>query len=250
MRWMLWRSLSIDDQVVCPGSGQVIGWDRGRPVRHAPQASSLSKIIFVQSFSRFALIAGGTPAVPANHLRGRSNHLVGGVQVHVTIKQEMRVVKIKLALSVAFMFLACLTLIPIANARPTAGKRRAAGRKLVKVYFYHEPGEYIDLAPVKRYVSAANPARAAIEALLEGPTREEQSRGFDGLASADQFRIGSLRIVGGTARVNFVVSKTWSGFPGDTAPIRFKKAVELTLQQFPDVRSVIVTLNGDPKFDE
>lgn len=158
--------------------------------------------------------------------------------------------KIKLALSVAFVFLTCLTLVPITSASPAAGQRRAPGRKLVKVYFYHEPGEYIDLAPVKRYVRAATPARAAIEALLGGPTREEVSRGFDGLASADQFRIASLRIAGGIARVNFVVSKTWAGFPGDTAPIRFKKAVELTLKQFPNVRSVIVTLNGDPNFEQ
>jgi hypothetical protein len=59
-----------------------------------------------------------------------------------------------------------------------------------------------------------------------------------------------LRIAGGTARVNFVVSKTWAGFPGDTAPSRFKKAVELTLKQFPNVQSVIVTLNGDPNFEQ
>jgi hypothetical protein len=46
---------------------QVIVWDRGRPARNAPQARSLSKVIF-QTISRFALTAGGTPAVPTNHL--------------------------------------------------------------------------------------------------------------------------------------------------------------------------------------
>ena len=157
-------------------------------------------------------------------------------------------VKIKGAFPVAFMFLACLALISITNASPASGKRRAPARKLVKVYFYHEPGEYIDLAPVKRYVSGASPARAAIQALLEGPTREEQRRGFEGIA--DEFRIGSLGIVGGTARINFVASRTWMGWAGDLAPIRFKKAVELTLKQFPNVQSVIVTLNGDPNFEQ
>ena len=48
---------------------QVICWDGGRPARIAPQTRRLSKILR-QSFSRFALIAGGTPAVPANHLSG------------------------------------------------------------------------------------------------------------------------------------------------------------------------------------
>jgi spore germination protein GerM len=144
---------------------------------------------------------------------------------------------------------ACLTLVSTASAGLTPGKGQAQRRKQVKVYFYHEPGEYIDLAPVKRYVSPAAPARAAIVALLNGPNAEERSRGFDGLASASDFRIGSLKIKDGTARINFVASRTWAGFPGDTAPIRFKKAVELTLAQFPNVRRAIVTLNGDPNFD-
>lgn len=142
----------------------------------------------------------------------------------------------------------CLTLIVISSASPAAAKGQR--RKLVKVYFYHEPGEYIDLAPVKRSVSPVSPARAAIIALLGGPTAAERSKGFDGLASASEFSIGSLKIKDGTARINFVASRTWAGFPGDTAPIRFKKAVELTLKQFPNVSSVIVTLNGDPNFDE
>jgi hypothetical protein len=61
---------------------QVIVWDRracgvpnrcfsicwgARPARNAPQARSLSKVIS-KPFSRLALTAGGTPAVPANHL--------------------------------------------------------------------------------------------------------------------------------------------------------------------------------------
>lgn len=145
---------------------------------------------------------------------------------------------------------ACLTLIPTSSVGQTPGKAQAPRRKQIKVYFYHDPGEYIDLAPVKRYVNPASPARAAIIALLNGPTAAERSRGFDGLASASEFSIGSLKIKDGTARINFVVSRTWAGFPGDTAPIRFKKAVELTLQQFPNVRRAIVTLNGDPNFAE
>jgi spore germination protein GerM len=155
----------------------------------------------------------------------------------------MRIAKAFVSIST----LICMTLIMISSAAPAAAKGQR--RKLVKVYFYHEQGEYIDLSPVKRSVSLVSPARAAIEALLGGPTAEEQRRGFDGLASASDFRIGSLTIKNGTARINFVARKTWAGFPGDTAPIRFKKAVELTLKQFPSVRNVIVMLNGDSNFD-
>lgn len=120
--------------------------------------------------------------------------------------------------------------------------------KEVKVYFYHDPGEYIDLAPVTRSVNAAAPARPAIEALLKGPTAAERRRGFESLASAGGFRIGSLKISGGAARINFVSTRRWAGWPGDLAPVRFKTAVELTLKQFPSIRRVIVSLNGDEKF--
>ena len=155
--------------------------------------------------------------------------------------------KIKRVLSV-LIALACL--LPLQSLTARAAKGKPLKRKLVKVYFYHDPGEYIDLAPVERNVSAVSPARAAIEALLEGPTPAEERRGFSSLASANEFAIGSLKIVGGTARVNFVASRTWMGWPGDLAPARFRKAVELTLKQFPNVRSVIVSLNGNPKFDD
>lgn len=129
-----------------------------------------------------------------------------------------------------------------------APQAKVVNRKEVKVYFYHDPGEYIDLAPVTRSVNAVAPARPAIEALLKGPTAVERRRGFESLASASQFRIGSLKISGGTARINLVSKRSWAGWPGDLAPVRFKTAVELTLKQFPSVERVIVSLNGDEKF--
>ena len=134
---------------------------------------------------------------------------------------------------------------PSVSAAP---QRKVAARKEVKVYFYHDPGEYIDLAPVTRSVNAIAPARPAIEALLKGPTAAEKRRGFGPLASASEFRIGSLKISGGTARVNFISNRRWAGWPGDLAPVRFKTAVELTLKQFPSVQRVIVSLNEDEKF--
>ena len=135
-----------------------------------------------------------------------------------------------------------------ASAVSAAPQQKVVARKEVKVYFYHDPGEYIDLAPVMRSVNAVAPARPAIEALLKGPTAAERRRGFDSLASASDFRIGSLKISGGTARINFISTRRWHGWPGDLAPVRFKTAVELTLKQFPSVRRVIVSLNGDEKF--
>lgn len=134
---------------------------------------------------------------------------------------------------------------------PLAGTSIRAAQKpqKIKIYFYHEPGEYIDLAPVTRAIRSTRPARAAIQALLKGPTAAERKKGFDGLASASDFKIGTLRIRDGTARINFVVGEDWRGFPGDIAPARFKKAVELTLKQFSIVKKVIVSLNGDVNFE-
>lgn len=141
--------------------------------------------------------------------------------------------------------LACL-LFSLASNRTTAAAQKP---QTIKIYFYHEPGEYIDLSPVTRTIRTASPARAAIQGLLKGPTAAERKNGFDGLASASDFKIGSLSIRNGTARINFIVAEDWRGFPGDIAPARFKKAVELTLKQFPTVKEVVVSLNGDVNFD-
>lgn len=147
------------------------------------------------------------------------------------------------------MFFAILAACVIAGAAQQGGAKPRPKAQTIKIYFYHDPGEFIDLAPVTRVIRSAAPARAAIEALLAGPTAEEQTRGFDGLASASEFAIAKLTIRNGVARINFVASRTWAGFPGDTAPARFKKAVELTLKQFPAVRRVVVSLNGDVDFE-
>lgn len=140
-----------------------------------------------------------------------------------------------------------LVIIFACAAAPVVSQTKAA-RKDVKVYFYHDPGEYIDLAPVMRSVNAVAPARPAIEALLKGPTAAERRRGFDSLVNPGDFRIGSLKISSGTARINFISTRRWHGWPGDLGPVRFKTAVELTLKQFPSVQRVIVALNGDEKF--
>ena len=140
----------------------------------------------------------------------------------------------------------CLLLAPSVNTSSAASQRP----QKIKIYFYHDPGEYIDLGPVTRVMRTNSPARAAIQALLKGPTAAERKKGFDGLASASEFAIGSLTIRNGTARINFVASRDWRGFPGDIAPARFKKAVELTLKQFPSVKEVIVSLNGEVNFDQ
>jgi len=153
----------------------------------------------------------------------------------------------------AFLFLVLGLAGLLAAQISDAHSREASGKpktKKVKIYFYHDPGEYIDLSPVERRVSAVSPARAAINALLKGPTAAERKKGFDDLAGTAELAIGSLRISRGTTTINFVANRAWHGWPGDLGPVRFKKAVELTLKQFPNVQTVIVSLNGEKNFEQ
>lgn len=144
-----------------------------------------------------------------------------------------------------------LALVTLASgsALPTA---QAQGKKEVRVYLYRENAEsstnIFGLVPVKRMVSATTPARGALEALLAGPTAAEEAQGYVTLY-VKEFAIGRLSIKGGTANVNFVASRTWPGWAGDMSPGRFREAVTRTLKQFPTVKRVVVSVNGDPKFD-
>ncbi len=56
----------------------MICWDRGRPARSCPQARN-----YEIKYSRFALIAGGTPAVPAIHLTGGRASQVAALQIRL-----------------------------------------------------------------------------------------------------------------------------------------------------------------------
>ena len=148
------------------------------------------------------------------------------------------------------VILIALLFLGIARSTTATPQQGSPTNKEVKVYFYHDPGEYIDISPVARVVNRTAPARAAIEALLKGPNSRERKHGFESLIEPNDFRIGSLSIKEGKAMINFVSRRSWLGWSGDLSAVRFKKAVELTLKQFPTVQEVIVSLNGDTKFDD
>ncbi len=144
----------------------------------------------------------------------------------------------------------CLVMTSYAEVCVGQGRSKnlASQGQRIKIYFYHDPGEYIDLSPVTRVIRTSAPARSALRALLAGPTAGEKKQGFDSLVDPSKFSIASLSIRNGVARVNFI-TRRWLGWAGDLGAVRFKKAVELTLKQFSNVTSVIVSLNGDANFD-
>jgi spore germination protein GerM len=104
----------------------------------------------------------------------------------------------------------------------------------------------LELFPVSRLVNRAAPARPALEALLAGPTAEEQAHGILRLDTVG-LSIGTLSIQNGIARVDFTSgpAHSWSG---DLSPARFRLAVERTLLQFHAVQSVRVSVDGDEEF--
>ncbi len=157
----------------------------------------------------------------------------------------MKIKRILMAVALLFLVLA-----PVYNAQTTAA--RAQAKKSVQVFFWRDRESSVKnpygISAVTRSVSARSPAREALEALLKGPTVEEQKQGYLTMY-VEEFSISLLRIKDGTARVSFVASRNWPGWAGDLSPGRFREAVTRTLKQFPNVRRVIISINGDTKFD-
>ena len=151
--------------------------------------------------------------------------------------------------------LAAVLLVSGLCAGVSAQGRGSARTTEVQVYFPME-GDAPDstknpwnLQPVARRVPAAAPLRPAIEALLKGPTRQEQQKGF-GPLDAKGIYIVKLAVKGGTAYASFAHRKSWPGWSGDLSPFSFGDAVERTMKQFPHVRSTVVCVDGLVNFGD
>lgn len=85
-------------------------------------------------------------------------------------------------------------------------------------------------------------ARAALEQVIVGPTREEQERGYRSFVPTDAV-INQLVISGGVATVDFSGSfdRVLGACNRDTARVQIEK----TLLQFSTVTSVVLSVNGD-----
>lgn len=142
-------------------------------------------------------------------------------------------------------------LCPGAGAQADKSARTAE----VQVYFPKE-GDSADvnnnpwnLQPVARRVPAAAPLRPAIEALLAGPTPQEERQGFGGLDVRGLYVV-KVAVKGGTAYANFAHRRDWAGWSGDLSPFSFGDAVERTMKQFPHVRRAVVCVDGVVNFGD
>ncbi len=104
------------------------------------------------------------------------------------------------------------------------------------------------IEPVSRMVDGRSPALGAMKALIVGPTAEEKSKGLYA-PYTEYLSIKRLVITRGTAHLSLRTTRRgWARWPGDMAPGRFTAAIEKTLKQFPNVRRVMICLDGYADF--
>lgn len=119
----------------------------------------------------------------------------------------------------------------------------------VKVYFweFNREGGGDDMIPFTRYVDKRAPLRPTIEALLAGPTKEEDPDGFSSVAYGD-VKLSAVAIRRATVRIDFTRTISDDYNPGDLQTLRFEDAVIRTAKQFPEIKKVIVCVNGINEF--
>ncbi|MDM7921836.1 MAG: GerMN domain-containing protein [Pyrinomonadaceae bacterium] len=134
--------------------------------------------------------------------------------------------------------------VPLKTSAQTEGTRK------VTVYFWemNRDTEGDDLVPFVRYVDAKAPLRPTLEALLAGPTKEEDLEKFTTVRYDDDLKLDKVEIRGRTARIDFTRDVGGDTNPGDLLTLRFEDAVIRTAKQFPNIEKVIVCVNGLNEF--
>jgi hypothetical protein len=105
----------------------------------------------------------------------------------------------------------------------------------------YDPENPFGLAPVRRRVDARSPLRNTLRVLTEGVTREEEKQKM--FSATFGIKLLSVRLENGTAFAYFTMPED-ATFSGDGSPFMFKQAVEKTALQFPQVKKVVVCLDG------
>jgi hypothetical protein len=128
-----------------------------------------------------------------------------------------------------------------------ASAQKSSPLKEVQIFLMKQPYDDSDpknpfgLKPVTRKVSAKSPLREALLALMKGPTVAEEAEGFS--SSTYGIQLLSVKIKRGVAYTYFTMPEG-ATFSGDGSPFLFENAVERTAKQFPNVRKVVVCLDG------
>jgi len=149
----------------------------------------------------------------------------------------------------------------IADGRPATSPtgRETTGEtaREVKVYFSRHPESDADMTavfPVTRTAPDAGVARAALQALVAGPTQAETDAGY--FSELGSMLVGpsscgaddaTIRISDGAATVRFCRDVRSAGIGQDA---RAQSAINATLKQFSTIQRVrLLTREGDCLFD-
>lgn len=121
------------------------------------------------------------------------------------------------------------------------------GEDKVKVYFNNDKldPEFScnKVFPVEREIEKTEAvARAALEELFRGPTKEEKSRGFF-TSINPEVKIQKLTIENGTAKVDFDEQLEFQ-VGGSCRVAAIRAQIRETLKQFPTVKEVLISING------
>ena len=98
-------------------------------------------------------------------------------------------------------------------------------------------------AVTKKVPKSLAVAKAALRALLAGPSTEDKSRGF-GTAINSDVKINSLTIDDGVVKVDFNEQLQYQ-LGGSCRVSTIRAQIERTLKQFPTVKNVIISVNGN-----
>ncbi len=123
----------------------------------------------------------------------------------------------------------------------------AKGTSVVKVFFGNknlDPGVSCrEVFPVLRTIpKTAAVGRAAIDALLLGPTDEERAAGYFTSVNAG-VTLRDLRIASGTASADFDEALE-AGVGGSCRVAAIRSQIAQTLKQFPTVQTVVLSIDG------
>lgn len=123
------------------------------------------------------------------------------------------------------------------------------GLEIVDVYFPNSKldPKHLDCAkvfPVKRAVDPKDAPKAALEALLKGPTSEELEAGYF-TTLPDDANLNGLAVEGGVAHADF--DAALNKVAGSCRVGAIRAQIEATLLQFPEIGRAAVSVDGNEK---
>lgn len=122
----------------------------------------------------------------------------------------------------------------------------------IRVYFSDPKSDGCDgkVSPVTRQIPKTQAtAKAALDALFKGPTKEEDAKGYTSWFSDDTKSIlKSVKVKNGAAYVNLdkSVMEKLGNATTSCGGRSYDASVEKTLKQFPSIRKIFFAVDGDP----